>query len=336
MVTAPALPIADLPAAKLPKLSQYRVRALLQCSAWEPSRAGSPEFQYGHAFHAAAELAVRDGLRDPREVADLAITGTPGFPLERTDELRAMVRTWLSQMDWDELSGWEVATEVSLERTVDRVAVLTGRADRIDISRDGRILRLPDYKTAWLGEREKQPSFQLMYYAFLAARRWLGAESFRLELHGVRTNTVQSWTLSLDDIEGWGEQMSERLALVLRSEKRPTGSLDACRGCAKRYGCGSAVSAAAHRPDRDDQLPEIVSDIIRLKAAVTERELALKDYLRNRDPLLIGGLRVGYVMTAPSIRLVDKDRALAEGLAKATKPGVRFSMSRARNGEDEG
>lgn len=327
------LPMSGMPAKTLPRLSQYRVKALLGCNAWIPSRASNPAFRFGRAYHTALQLWLSKGNEQdsPQALCEIAIRDEPGFPIERTAELERMVIDYIRSVDRAALRReWDVEVEVELERVADGVAILTGRADRIDVSKDGRTVRLPDYKTNWQLAQEKEPPFQLMYYGSLAARKYLSAERFILELHGARQGSVQSWTLSVDDIEEWWERMTTRLEQVLRDEKRPTGG-EQCHGCEKVWTCSAAPLEMSHVPENDDQALELVQDLTRRQAGVELLTNALKTYSKDREPFVLGDKLVGYRLSSPGVRLVDKDKALAEGIAKETRPTLAFRITRARD-----
>jgi PD-(D/E)XK nuclease superfamily len=330
----PPLPIPDLPEPEpsLPKLSRYRVEALLACSAWAPSP-GGPEARWGSAFHLAAQLWHRNRMAEGpplalEEYVEHAVSRTPGFPMERRDELGSLLFRWLASPP--DLGGYdESQAEVLLERTAEGVAVLSGIADRIDA--DAHRVRIVDYKTAWLSTATppRKAPFQLMFYAWLAARRWLDADTFELVQSGVRTDVTWAWTMTLAEVEAWGEAMTARLAAVLAAEPTPTGGT-ACQYCAKRWACGAAIASAAGMPENDSQAEEVVQDVVRLEAALDERKAALKAFMADREPAVFAGMKVGYTLTAPSVRLVDKERAVAEGIAKVTPPALRFGITKAK------
>lgn len=315
---------------ELPQLSRYRVEALLECTAWEPGP-GSPDANFGKAAHRALELWANDIAHATANIATdysaVGISETQGFPVERTDELHRLVVHYINAREHPTADGWTVATEVQMTRTMDGVAVLSGIADRLDIL--GRTARVVDYKSGWSAVKEPEAApFQVMFYLGLAAREVIAARSFIAEIHALQTGWVHRWEFSLDDVESWWQTMAERLADVLAAPMKPTGG-PACRFCRHRWSCADAITNLAHLPATDAEAEEMVRETIRLDAAADERRKALREYLDKREAVTFAGMRLGYEMPKPSVRLTDKDRAVELGVAEQTQPTPRWSFKRA-------
>jgi len=310
----------------LPRLSRYRVEALLECPVWEPGP-GSPAANFGKAAHRALELWANDPAAEVAACIAAGVAETQGFPAERHDELVRMVTQYAGNREHPREGGWAVATEVEMERTADGIAVLSGIADRCDTLPDEGAVRIVDYKTGWSAVKEPESApFQVLFYAGLASRLHLAAEWFRVEIHALQTGWVHSWDLGVEDVEEWWQGMAERLGDVLANpDKRPTGG-PACGFCKKRWECGAAVTALAHAPTTDAEAEEVIRETVRLEAAADERKKALRAYMDKREATTIAGVRLGYELSKPAVRVLDKERALALGVAELSKPSPRWAM----------
>lgn len=313
-----------------PIFSRSHVEAFLQCVQFRDDH--SPEAAYGTAVHDAVHMywqlciATHEESRlgDVDRIVRDAFFRSEGNDPERYEEARSLVYEFVSSrlLDAGQLLVVDrlPAIEFSL-RADNGWCWLTGRVDRLNRT-DGedpddapRIIRVKDYKSGWQptgGARlDGAPSngstrvipheFQRRFYACLAfndprinPRGELEAVETEIEFmryHG----EPEVITYERGELDAWWEDVRWALAQRWQDRKAPPTGCNSCQFCADRITCGAATTEARAIPTDLEQARHLASDWIRTTARAKGQRAALLGFMQERDPIVVGGLEVGFL-----------------------------------------
>jgi len=179
-------------------------------------------------------------------------------PSHRVELARVLILRSLALYEQDQRipDGWETQAEKELELTLDG-ALIKGRADRVDISPDGKQVAVVDYKfTSSVAARLKKynEGTSIQGGLYLAALCQDGATPAAFHLAGVRNDTKWSGSEVPDEVQDWVTQAiaaaRDAIARIRQGDisVKPADT-DGCKYCAFADACRvksvAAIAAAA-------------------------------------------------------------------------------------------
>lgn len=289
------------------------VQNFLACGAYSDTR--SEEAAAGSYFHelfATYTLTCKAHREDSmlgevdRIAREVWFRGPRGLPQSRLEEGRKLL--------------WRFARSHIIDlRRLQRVeytlthdigwAILTGtvdaeyREDDDDADDPMRIARIVDYKTPWgVGDHDWQMRFYVCL-RFLQPRSQ-ALEEVHVDIDYPRLNIEPIHDeYHRDDFEHgelgewWRDEVLRPLEAAWpgRRRSKPTGGT-ACTYCAKRLTCASAEGEAAARPTNDEEFLAFFGHVLRREAELEELRKVFRAYWRSRDPGVVLGHDVGYLL----------------------------------------
>lgn len=312
-----------------PVLSRSYVESFLQCVQYRDDH--SPDAAFGTVVHDAVytywQLCVAERAESMLAEVDRLVREAffrPGAAVDpnRYEEARELVQGFVESrtLELHRLLIVERAPAIEFTLRADNGwCWLTGRADRIDRA-DGedpddppRVIRLRDYKSGWAPSGGKAldgaPStgssrliphdFQRRFYAWLAfhdPRLSRDLEAVETEIDWMRyrgePEVITYWR---DDLEAWGRDMLWGLAQQWARRTAPPTGCAACTYCADRITCAGATTEARAIPTDDEAARGVAQEWIRSQARTKGLRDALAGYMQERDPMVVGGLEVGFL-----------------------------------------
>jgi RecB family exonuclease len=322
---------ADAPS--LPRLSPSRLEAWDRCPAayrFEyllrlPQPVGDQRPRLvGSAAHALVEgylqEALRTGERPPlARVAAIAgglleQGGVPGTGADLIREAVGLVTRWLAQWTVPVESIVAVEHALAVDASGQRVAwdapdaFIRGRLDLVTIAKQHATVF--DWKSGWVSEDEE--GLRLAWAPGLyAVLLWAWAprlERISVEYDYLRTGRVARVVLTRVDAAetlDWARTLASRIAVALAVPDDPTGfpprPSTACGTCPWVNRCPAgqaALEAMDETPIADDaEARRLAGLLLAGEARVGRLRERLKQYLDNREPLLLEGLELGFFPT---------------------------------------
>jgi RecB family exonuclease len=320
-------------AEKLPRISPSRLETWDRCPAAyrfeyvlrlpQPVADQRPRL-LGSVAHALLEGYLREALRTGTRPALAAVPALAAALVERggipdagTDLIREaaeLVTRWLAQ--WAAPVERIVAVEHAL--AVDASgspvewdapeAFLRGRLDLVTVA--GQQASVLDWKSGWVSEDDE--GLRLAWAPGLyAALLWAWAprlEAVSVEYHYLRTGRIARVTLTRAEAAetlGWTRTVASRIAVALAAPDDPGAfpprPSTACGTCpwVNRCPVGQAALEAmdeAAIPD-DAEARRLAGLLLAGEARVGRLRERLKHYLRDREPLILDGLELGFFPT---------------------------------------
>jgi hypothetical protein len=274
--------------------------------------------------HALLEGYLRELLRTGRRPALSAVSalatalvehgGAPDAGTDLIREAAELVTRWLAQ--WAAPVERIVAVEHAL--AVDASgspvewdvpeAFLRGRLDLVTVA--GQQASVLDWKSGWVSEDDE--SLRLAWAPGLyAALLWAWAprlEAVSVEYHYLRTGRIARVVLTREEAAetlGWARAVASRIAVALATPDDPGAfppkPSTACGTCpwVNRCPVGQAALEAlgeAGIPD-DAEARRLAGLLLAGEARVGRLGERLKHYLRDREPLMLDGLELGFFPT---------------------------------------
>lgn len=305
---------------RLSRFEQCPLSFKLQYIDKRASEPGMP-LRFGKVVHAALERLVREvieqertgPLHEERAVALFAdawaAEGLTG--LHEFGEGVAMVRAFVRGegiVDHRDV----LAVEKEFRLPVGRFTVL-GFIDRVDRI-DDETIEIVDYKTnrQLFTREEVDTSLQMSLYELAARRLWPWVRSVRLTFamlrHGVRQTTTRT-PEQLEAALGYVETLGRMTEEATEFPARVSGN---CVHCDHRAHCPAYAEALKGKrtvlgadPDDLEAVAREREEVARLAkilyARKSELEGVLREHLRDRDELLLAGMRYSLVPTTAGI-----------------------------------
>lgn len=305
---------------RLSRFEQCPLSFKLQYIDKRASEPGMP-LRFGKVVHAALERLVREVIEQERTApldeeravalfADAwAADGLTG--LHEFGEGVAMVRAFVrAQGVVDHRDVLAVEKEFHLPAGRFTVLGFIDRVDRID----DETIEIVDYKTnrQLFTREEVDTSLQMSLYELAARRTWPWVKNVRLTFvmlrHGVRqttTRTPEQLEAALAYVETLGRMTEEETEFPARVSGN-------CVHCDHRAHCSAYAEALKGKrtvlgadPDDLEAIAREREEVSRLAkilyARKSELEGALKEHLRDRDELVLAGVRYTLAPTAAAV-----------------------------------
>jgi putative RecB family exonuclease len=285
-----------------------------------PSEPGMP-LRFGKVVHAALESLYREiieqerigSIDEERAVSLFAdawgadkLTGLQEFG-EGVAMLRSYVR---AQGVVDHRDVLAVEKEFRLQAGRFTVLGFIDRVDRID----DETIEIVDYKTnrQLFTREEVDTSLQMSLYELAARRIWPWAKRVRLTFemlrHGIRQTTTRT-SDQLDAALGYVETLGRMTEEAVDFPARISGN---CAYCDHRAHCGAYAEALKGKRTVLGADPADLEAVARereevsrlakiLYARKSELEGVLKEHLRERDELVLAGVRYSLAPTSASV-----------------------------------